>query len=94
MASILSDSDGDDAGGLSPPFIDSDGDDAGGWSPRDLERPTKRRRASPTGERVVEQQPEDIFVSGGGCVDDILSDFGDDVSDILDDIIDDCGFVG
>ena len=86
MASILSDSDGDDAGGLFPLFSDSDGDDAGGLSPRDLERPTKRRRASPTGERVVEQQPEDIFVSGGGCVDDILSDAGDDVSDILGDV--------
>ena len=51
----------------------------------------KRRRASPTGERVVEQQPEDIVFSGGGCVDDILSDSGDDVSDMLDDIVDDCG---
>ena len=29
--------------------------------------------------------------SGGGCVDDILSDSGDDVSDMLDDIVDDCG---
>ena len=82
MTSILSDSDGQDAGCLSPLFSGSDSDDAGSLSSRDLERPTKRRRASLTGERVVEQQPEDSDIFSGGWQPG-WSDSGDDIDDIM-----------
>ena len=78
MASLLSDSEGDDAGGVSPPcregelglLSDTDGDDAGGVSP------TKRRRLS-----AAEHDMLPGFESADECAKVAVSDSGDEGDD-------------